>query len=75
MYPSDKIPLLLDHFDGTDGGGGSRQQPVDLLLRDFLEEAGTESKGYLAEGDFFRHLGYYSSLHSKHKTPRDFYNT
>ena len=69
LYPSSRVPEILAYLNSV---WERDHYPLDIALRDFLRYH-TKLKGFLVEGDFFRHVGFYSSLHEGHKGPRDFY--
>ncbi len=72
LYPASRLPRFLSRLESA--ASGHPDLPVDLLIRDLLGNATTEMTGWLAAGtDFFRHVGYTSSLHSHRRRPHYFY--
>jgi hypothetical protein len=46
--------------------------PIDLALSAFSEKE-THFRSFRVEEEFFKHVGYYSSLHDSHKRALDYY--
>ena len=73
MFPSSSpaVTAFLRHVTEKRRGGSA--PPIDLLMDSFVKDNRERYSAYLAVGDFFRHVGYYSSVDKReHHDPREF---
>ena len=72
LYPSKSSSVSSFLSFAEEKRLSSRAPPVDLLMDDYVRK-NDDGNGHTAEGDYFWHVGYYSSVDAKeHHEPKEF---
>ena len=66
VYPTARVNEMLNFIMHSTG------PQIDLVVDNYFRDPSTHLNGYLAEGDYFWHVGYYTSLQNGHHHPFDF---
>jgi hypothetical protein len=64
-----RVPEVISYLSSVEM---EEDFPIDLALGAFSREH-TQLKSFRVEEEFFKHIGYYSSLHGSHKRALDYY--
>ena len=70
LYPVRVVPDVISYLDKVKDVD---KLPIDIALVDYLDDR-PHMKGFLVEGNYFRHVGYYSSLHRGAKDAVEFFD-